>query len=343
MKISKSIFLFFIINIFLSASTPIKYSIHFDSGYDSNVMRFSNEEISNAPLSRQIMGGVDTFDSFVYRLGLTGKKSVWIKNGKSIVFSGNYFWSNYNNNIHKKYWSGGFDLSIRWGAYNNFKYVFRNLDSYYLRHYVNRDITVSEMMPCLFSDRNQKIILTKRINRGHWFSIGFGYLQRYYDRPFTEFDLDIYYFHFRINKKINKSINISFQIEPFQANDFFNEKNYLPSNFDRSYESLEWYIPVNIKLNKLLVNKTGLSLKREYRFYEAEDPNDPLHSGRGHVDSKLEFWLKKRFYDTISITFSTRYRTRKTQSAYDWVQKLKSFEQIQIWFKIDWDLVYDSY
>ena len=105
MKISKSIYLVFIINIFLFASTPIEYLIHFDSGYDSNVMRFSYDEISNVPLNRQIMGGVDTFDSFVYRLGITGKKSLWIRNGKSIVFSGNYFWSNYKNNIHKKYWS----------------------------------------------------------------------------------------------------------------------------------------------------------------------------------------------------------------------------------------------
>ena len=78
-------------------------------------------------------------------------------------------------------------------------------------------------------------------------------------------------------------------------------------------------------------------------MYEAEDPNDPLHTGRGHIDSKLEFWLKKRLFDTVSVTFSTRYRTRDTNSAYDWVQKLKSFKQIQMWFKIDWDLVYDNY
>ncbi|MBI90217.1 MAG: hypothetical protein CMG60_09035 [Candidatus Marinimicrobia bacterium] len=343
MKIVKSIFSVFIYNVLLFASTPIEYSINFDSGYDSNVMRFSNEEFSNASIDRQLMGGVSTFDSFIYRLGIKGKKSIWNKGGKNIFLGGSYFWSNYNNNIHKKYWSGGFDLTFKWGAYNHLKYVLRNLDSYYLRHYINRDISISDMMPCFFSDRNQKIILTKRINRSHWFSAGFGYLQRYYDRPFTEFDLDIYYFHFRINKKIKKSLNISFQIEPFQAKDFFNENKHLPSNFDRSYESLEWYMPVSIKLNNLIVDKIGVSLKKESRYYEAEDPDDPLHTGRGHVDSKFDFWIKKRLFESVSVTFSTRYRTRETQSAFDWVKELKSFEQIQFWFNIDWDLVYDRY
>ena len=343
MKLVKSILLFYTINIYLFSSTPIEYSIHFDSGYDSNVMRFSEKEISEVSRDMQIVGGADTFDSFIYKIGIKGKKSIWNSNSKSILISGNYFRSDYNNNEYKKYWSGGFGLTFRWGAYNNLKYSVRNLDSYYLRHYINRDISFSEMMPCFFSDRNQKIILTKRIDRSHWFSAGLGYLQRYYDRPFTEFDLDIYYFHFRINKKINKSITIALQYEPSQAKDFFNESNHLPSNFNRSYQSLEWYIPLSIKLNKLTIDKIGFSSRREFRVYEAEDPNDPLHTGRGHIDSKLEFWLKKRLFDTVSVTLSTRYRTRDTNSAYDWVQKLKSFKQIQMWFKIDWDLVYDNY
>jgi len=343
MKIVKSIILVFINYIFIYASTPIEYSLHLDSGYDSNVMRFSHEEFSEAYIDRQIMGGENTFDSFIYRLGIKGEKSIWNKGKKNIFIGGNYFWSNYNNNKHKKYWSGGFDLTFKWGPYNNFKYVLRNLNSYYLRHYINRDISVSDMAPCFFSDRNQKLVLTKRINRRHWFSVGCGYLQRYYDRPFTEFDLDIYYLHFRINKKIKKIINISFQIEPYQAKDFFNENKYLPSNFHRSYESLEWYIPVSIKLDNIFVEKTGFSFKKESRYYEAEDPDDPLHTGRGHIDSKYDFWIKKGLLETVSITLSARYRTRKTQSAYDWVKELKSFEQIQFWFNIDWDLVYDRY
>ena len=43
-------------------------------------------------------------------------------------------------------------------------------------------------------------------------------------------------------------------------------------------------------------------------MYEAEDPNDPLHTGHGHIDSKFEF-AKKRLFDTVSVTLSTRYRT----------------------------------
>ena len=70
MKLVKSILLFYTINIYLFSSTPIEYSIHFDSGYDSNVMRFSEKEISEVSRDMQIVGGADTFDSFIYKIGI---------------------------------------------------------------------------------------------------------------------------------------------------------------------------------------------------------------------------------------------------------------------------------
>ena len=83
MKLVKSILLFYTINIYLFSSTPIEYSIHFDSGYDSNVMRFSKKEISEVSRDMQIIGGADTFDSFIYKIGIEGKKSIWNSNSKS--------------------------------------------------------------------------------------------------------------------------------------------------------------------------------------------------------------------------------------------------------------------
>ena len=67
-----------------------------------------------------------------------------------------------------------------------------------------------------------------------------------------------------------------------------------------------------------------MSLRTEYRVYEAEDVNDPLHSGRSHMDSKYDIWLKKKLTEDIGITLTSRYRSRTTDSSYSWVNDLKA-------------------
>ena len=91
------------------------------------------------------------------------------------------------------------------------------------------------------------------------------------------------------------------------------------------------------------MNELGVSLRSETRVYEAEDPDDPLHAGRNHVDSKYDIWVKKNLSEILTVTVSGRYRIRKTESAYDWVTDLKSFYQLQFWCKMEWDLIYDRY
>ena len=45
----------------------------------------------------------------------------------------------------------------------------------------------------------------------------------------------------------------------------------------------------------------------------------------------------------MKVTLSGRYRTRATESSYNWVTDLKSFNQLQFWCKMEMDLVYDRY
>ncbi|MED5317262.1 MAG: hypothetical protein VX744_05865, partial [Candidatus Neomarinimicrobiota bacterium] len=73
------------------------------------------------------------------------------------------------------------------------------------------------------------------------------------------------------------------------------------------------------------------------------DPDDPLHSGRNHLDTKYDLWLKKIITETVNVTLTGRYRTRVTDSGYEWVEDLKSFQLLQMWCKIEWDLIYDRY
>ena len=105
----------------------------------------------------------------------------------------------------------------------------------------------------------------------------------------------------------------------------------------------QWYIPVKFKSPISLFDQIGLSIKQELRYYEAEASNDVLHAGRDHSDNKLTIWINKDLSDDMNVSLSARFRQRKTNSSYDWVSDLKSFNQVQLWCKIKWGFSYDKY
>ena len=328
---------------FLIARTPFEYAFLLSSGYDNNVMRLSSEEFKRANQNVDLLGGVEKFDSFIYKVGFKGKKSLWELGKKEFFIKGNIDWANYQHNQYKKYWSSGLDLTYKWGSFRNIRYSLRHLNNFYLRHYIDRDISTSKLSPCLFTDHNQKLLITFLIQKNFWANFGIGFLQRYYAEPFREFDLDIFYFRFKLSKKIKKIGSISFQLENGLANSDLNLSDFRPSSFDRSYKTLEWYIPIILKSKLKILNEFGFSIRNENREYVAESLNDPLHSGRNHFDTKYDFWVKKDINNTISAKFSTRIRRRNTFSEYDWVSDLKSFNQVQVLLKIEWKLIYDKY
>ena len=58
---------------------------------------------------------------------------------------------------------------------------------------------------------------------------------------------------------------------------------------------------------------------------------------------KIDFWVNKKINERLDITLNSRFRTRTTDSSYEWVKDLKSFKQIQLWCKIKWAFTYDNY
>jgi len=342
MKINFFLILFFVINI-ISGSTPFNFSLSYHGGYDNNVMRFSDQEMNNASLNKSIMGSASTFDSYINKVNLRLNKSLFQIGKKELFLSTSYSLSNYVHNPNKDYWSGNIGFTYKWGAYKNIKYLNQHLNSYYLRHYIDRDISKDNLKPCNFSDRNQSLLLTLPLKKRVWWTIGTGFLQRYYDNPFTEFDLDINYYRMRINSRIKKVGTVGFQLDRSFANNITYQSTAKASGFDRSYQSLEWYMPIKFDRLFSYVNHFGFSMRQELRSYDAESLDDPLHAGRNHNDFKLDFWVSKNIIESISFTFTMRYRTRNTESNYDWVEELKSFKQINYWFKIKWDFSYDKY
>ena len=327
----------------MKSGTPLEYKVSITSGYDNNVMRFSENEFKRAASDTVILGEAKTFDSYITKAKITAEKVFVISNSKLIKINGVYTLSDFRAIPEKKYWSGGIDAVYRWGSYKNIRYTLRHLDNFYLRHYVDRDISATSLAPCLFTDRDQTINLSHRLSKNSWFNISSGYLQRYYARPFTEFDLDIIYFKGKINYRLKNFGSFSIQVNRGYADNISFTPNLRPSSFDRSYHTTEWFLPLKINKKLNFIKEIGVSARLEIREYEAEDSEDPLHSGRSHLDSKYDLWIKKRINEDFNFTLSSRFRTRVTDSEYAWVDDLKSFKQLQFWFTIEWGFIYDKY
>ena len=212
-----------------------------------------------------------------------------------------------------------------------------------MRHYINRDIGNNTYEPCLFTDRSQNFLISQKFSKQSWSNFSLGYIQRYYDKPFTEFDLDIFYLRGKQNFRLKRFGKISIQYESGRALSKSNESPIRPSSFDRSYSFSELYIPTVINKNLIIVDELGLSYRLENRKYDAEDLNDPLHSGRSHQDSKYDIWIKKQIFEDMKIKLALRMRDRSTDSSYNWVSDLKSFNQLQTWISIEWKIDYDKY
>jgi hypothetical protein len=289
------------------------------------------------------MGGANTFDSYINKINTRLQKTIFEIDKKELSLSSSFNLSSYAHNPNKSYWSGNFSTVYKWGSYRNLKYSLRHLNSYYLRHYTNRDVSTNSLRPCYFSDRDQIVALTMPIRNRIWYSIGAGYLQRYYDNTFTEFDLDVYYARLRLNKRIKKFGTVSLQLDRVSAENVTYNKTAVSSNFDRSYDAIEWYLPIKMDRSLSYFNQAGISFRQEIRVYDAEALDDALHSGRNHKDLKIDLWLNKKISDRLEITISSRFRKRDTESSYDWVKDLKSFKQMQLWCKIKWAFTYDNY
>ena len=343
MTLNKNIYIPVIMFALLNANTPWDYTLSLGSGYDSNVMRFSAEEIDNAGQRPEILGSSSHFDSFVNKIGLSLKKDLWILRNKNVSVGSKVSISSYANTPEKRYWSGNLNLAYKWGAYKNVKYSINHLDKFYLRHYINKDISNSMLEACYFSDRDQSVALSHRFTKYSWGTIGVGFLQRYYTKPFTEFDLDIIYYKARLNFKLKRFGTLGFQVNQGRAENESHLGTRRPSSFDRSYDTQEFFIPLTIKYGLPFIQSFGLAYRSEKRVYDAEDPNDVLHAGRSHNDKKFSLWFRKNIGEDVSIKISSRLRSRETDSGYEWVSDLKSFNQLQFWINIEWDLVYDQY
>ena len=304
-------------------------------GHDTNIMKYSNQENSVSSnmvkLSQAYSGKISNIFRRETKYKLSIKNSIYTLSQKS----------NYSYAIQLKQPLGNY-------RYLSFNYSY--IDDIYLRKYIDVDqggvfgyIYAYEEMHCYFDntkinvnyefpidfpimaitvDSDGDLKLIPAVNKKSKISISYLYETQFYNKYFTEFDLEINGVKIKYSNNMNLfrySISLrSINAENITLNDIMVSTSFA----DRGY--LENSISLSLKYEK-----SGFLLAFNKRTFSSNIIEDHLHYNRTHIDAQYTLWRSFYLFGIKNKIF-LKNRVRSTSSNYNWVEDLKTFDKYNL-------------
>ncbi len=281
-------------------------------GHDTNIMKYSNQEnpvSSNmVQLSQTYSGKISNFFQRETKYKLSIKNSIYTLSQKS----------NYSYAIQLKQPLGNY-------RYLSFNYSY--IDDIYLRKHIDVDQGafgyIYEGSHCYFD--NTKINVNYEfpiVNKRSKMSISYLYETQFYNKYFTEFDLEINGVKIKYSNNMNL-FRYSISLKSINAKNITsNDTMVSTSGADRGY--LENSINFSIKYER-----SGFSLAFNKRVFSSYILEDHLHYNRTHTDTQYTIWRSFYLFGIKNKIF-LKNRLRNTSSNYNWVEDLKTFDKYNL-------------
>ena len=288
------------------------FSSNVKVGFDSNILKYSNPE---NPISSNFI-----------KLGMGYKSKLNIVDRKTQM-SLNFVKSIYDLSEKSNY-SFGLKLKQPLGKYRYLMLSYKYIDNIYLREYVDVDQGVLNSIyqgtNCSFDnsiiDIGYELPILKKKSK---INIHYIYQTQFYNKYFTEFDLELHGLKLKYIKQLknNKSNIFSFRFN-YAKNLTLNDFTLSTSYMDRGYSE---YLFSLVEKDKL----KGMSVDLVLRTYSSSIIEDQLHLDRRHIDVQSSFWNSYKFFGKKNKLIF-KYRKRVTYSPYSWVKNIKSFDKLII-------------
>lgn len=310
---------------------PIYYSIKSGIGYDSNFLKISDDEKYRFNINNELYDNLNNLDSQVYTLGGELKYKPYIIKKHKTIFQFNYLYNLYTRLSKKSYHSFKFSINQHVARYQWIKISYSYIPDYYLRPYRDKDNSIvyeSERYQmyegCSFDNSILSMEYSRRLSKKIAVSIQFENAMQYFTPLFTEFDLNITGFGLGLQIKPDK-YRLKFLYQYSNTDNITkNEALYSTEFMDRSYKEHSIKIYYNMK------SKWGGHIILKNRNYISNRIYDQLHVDRWHNDSSISLWMKEKISKTLNARITISYRNRSTQSDYEWVKDLKSYNKYNL-------------
>ena len=348
------LFLLFIIPSYLISQSfldrlnvPIYISSSMSTGYDSNIFRLSNFEREFEYQNQILIINANTLDDGYLNPKISINYSPYLINEIKTQFNFSFSKTHYFGTEDKSYNIIFSELAIKLGSYRWLKFAHRYLPKYYLRNYIDHDLSEGEYSACFFSSESFGVSFSNPIVKKIWSRGKYTRTNLYYNIDFTEYDTEIDQVELRLNSSYFK-MNSSFWLSYAKGNNISYSSGYISSMYDRSYKEYVFGFSSNKRIKSLsFLDRIGMSSVIKSRAYNEESVSDPIHSGRKHLEYNLSLWFEQKLNSSLSHQFRMKYRDRDvfsnfnvnyfggTDTAHEVdITDLKSFEKFEFIYKI---------
>ncbi len=323
-------------------AVPLYFRVTAGIGYDDNLLKFSDMEKSSAIVNGLLPVGTDTFDSAVIKpeFRLLYSPVFFVDDATNIIL--NFSYADYLQSDKKSHASYALRIEQHLAPYSWLKFQYSYLPDYFLRLYRDSDYARNDRVECTFSLQNTALSYSLKIYRKTWLRIDAREVREYFNPNFTEYDTRILRGGLKLSTDLISNIRLSGLYSAGNAVNTTFDTGYASTAKDRSFELDQWELSANWK-TPAVVSEFQVSVRSEHRRYLTDDPNDPLHSGREHLDMRYEVKLSKMLSRELKMQVLWTSRHRKTTSVHTWVEDYKSYSQNQVWLKFSYSFYADMF
>jgi len=317
-------------------------------GYDSNFLKLSDDEIDQTVLGAEILGGAPTFDSDIIKTKMKLFYSPVLSNRYETEFYFTFSHSMYGQLKEKSYSRYSLLYGQHLGPYNWLKIGYANLPEYFIRNYIDRDLTGNFRYPCSFSSEEVFISYSFPIGEVSWLRFKAKGMNEYYNSYFTEFDQQKLTGQIEFHSEIYRRMQYSVSLSHGGSKNIAYDSGLISTLVDRSYliDKITLGLTHRPHWNPL-IQKYGISLSAEQRLYDLESELDYFNDWKYYFESNLFMWSQIQIHDDISLKVSYQYRNREADSnpfgEFYWVKEVKDFSKHVLWFDFSYDLVMDLF
>jgi hypothetical protein len=323
---------------------PIKFKSNIAIGYDDNYLRLSNIDLREGDLNE--IGSSSSASSYILKPSIYMDYSPVISDNKMTNIKSSLTYSHFNKSINKSYLISRISMETKLKSYSWFRFGIRYIPKYYLRNFLDREMSNVDYYNCTFSSSEYFANFSfplKKIKRT-WIKLHFGFTQEYYNPSFTEFDLNKAIFQLAVNKRLKNKSKLKFEISNGYAKNISYDSNLSSASFNRSYifdklrGDLNWYV----KKNKFIKNIL-LSLQLEQRYYSLDSEKYAFDNWKYYIDGKMKIKMDWNFSKIYGVSTLYQYRFRDASSRlygdFEWVDGAKSYSKHEIWLEFSYRFV----
>ena len=338
---------FFIITVLFASSissfdVPLSYKYEMSIGYDDNFMRFSNFEIDSYDTQNRYLGDAKTYDSAILSNAIQLKLSSKLKTYQTntiLRLKHNY----YSSSSSKSYSSflGRFEFKL--APYSWIKLSYSLLPNYYLRTYIDRDLSSSDYHPCFFSNETAYVSYSHKIPiKKTWLDYRFVINNQFYNQNFTEYDSEIKGFEGTLKSKFIKSYYVTLTYLYYVSDNISYNSSSIPEStkMDRSYTEDGFKFNLKKTLKDKIISSLGFKFYFNQRVYDLNSWYYESDNWKVYSDYDLRLEVSKKI-NNIDTKISFRHFFREVSSSESdeiiWAEDYKNYSRNELWLKLGYN------